>query len=99
MKLKMALLVVAIGMLLTTGYAAAENAEQTKKETCNAEATQKGLKGTYRDAFMSTCLLSGEPVAINPQQGKMNACNEDATGKGLEGAARDAFMKACLSAN
>ena len=47
------LAVVAACVLLTTGYAAAENAQQEKMKTCNAEATSKGLKG---DAFMKTCL-------------------------------------------
>lgn len=44
MKVGMMLLVAATGLLLTTGYAAAENAQQAKMKSCNADAAAKGLK-------------------------------------------------------
>jgi psiF repeat len=50
------LLVAATGVVLTTGYAAAENAQQEKMQTCNADATAKNLKGDERKAFMKSCL-------------------------------------------
>ncbi len=98
MKFTMTLVVAATGLLLTTGYAAAENAQQQKMKTCNAEATQKSLKGADRQAFMKTC-LSGSAAAApaNPQQEKMKTCNAEATAKELKGAERKAFMKTCLS--
>jgi hypothetical protein len=98
MKIRMTLLAIATGVLLTTSYAAAENAQQDKMKTCNAEAKQKGLKGTDRQTFMNTCLSAGKAAATNPQQAKMTSCNKDATAKGLKGAERKAFMKTCLSA-
>ncbi len=99
MRFTTALVVAATGLLLTTGYAAAENAQQQKMKTCNAEATQKGLKGADRQAFMKTCLSGGSAAAApaNPQQEKMKTCNAEATAKQLKGAERKAFMKTCLS--
>lgn len=92
------LLVVATAMLLTTGYATAETAQQQKMKTCNAEASQKGLKGEARKAFMSKCLSKeGAAAPSNTQQEKMKTCNAEATAKNLKGADRKAFMKQCLS--
>ena len=48
--------VLAMCVLLTATYAAAETAQQEKMKTCNADATAKGLKGDARQAFMKTCL-------------------------------------------
>lgn len=99
MKLRMTLLVAATGLLLMrTGYAAAENAQQAKMKTCNAEAKQKALKGAERQSFMKTCLSGGSAAApANSQQEKMKTCNKDATAKGLKGDARKTFMSSCLS--
>jgi hypothetical protein len=91
------LLVAATGVLLTTGYASAETAQQEKMKTCDAEASQKGLKGEERKAFMSKCLSAGSAAAPkNTQQEKMKTCNADAKAKNLKGADREAFMKRCL---
>jgi len=102
MKIRMLLLVSVTGVLFTTGYAAAEDAQQAKMKTCNAEAKQKALKGADRESFMKTCLSAGgETTAAKPmtaQQMKMKTCNADATAKGLKGTDRKAFMKTCLSA-
>ena len=87
-------------MLFTTGYAAAETAQQAKMKSCNTTANEKSLKGEARQAFMKTC-LSGNAAAAAPataQQEKMKTCNKDASAKGLKGDARKEFMKTCLSA-
>ncbi len=99
MKRRMMLIGIAASVLFTTGYAAAESAQQQKMKTCNAEATQKGLKGDARKDFMKTCLSAGGAAAAPAatQQEKMKTCNADATGQGLKGAARKAFMSKCLS--
>jgi hypothetical protein len=78
----------------------ADNSQQTKMTTCNADAKTKGLTGDDRKAFMKTCLSasSAPPAASgNSQQQKMKTCNADATSKALTGDARKAFMKSCLS--
>jgi len=79
--------------------AAADNTQQTKMTTCNADAKSKGLSGDDRKAFMKTC-LSASPAAdskpLNSQQQKMKDCNADAKTKGLSGADRKKFMSDCL---
>ena len=98
MKPRTIVLVAAIGVVLTAGYAAAVNSQQVKMKTCSAEATQKGLKGGDRRAFMKTCLSSSTVApSANAQQEKMKTCNKDATAKGLKGADRKTFMSSCLS--
>ncbi len=79
--------------------ATAENTQQTKMTTCNAEAKAKGLTGDDRKAFMKTCLSAnsgGDSKALNSQQQKMKDCNADAKAKGLSGADRKKFMSDCL---
>lgn len=81
-----------LGVLLSAqGFAA--TAQQEKMKTCNAEATDKALKGDERKAFMSTCLKAKAPPT---QQEKMKICNADATTKALKGDERKAFMSDCL---
>jgi psiF repeat len=79
--------------------AAAENSQQAKMTSCNADATAKGLSGDDRKAFMKSC-LSAKPSAdskpMNSQQAKMKSCNADANAKGLKGDARKTFMSGCL---
>ena len=80
--------------------APAETPQQQKMKTCNAEATQKTLKGEARKAFMSECLSAkagAESTTLTPQQEKMKKCNSDAASQALKGDARKAFMKECLS--
>ena len=86
-------------LLLTTGYAAAENAQQAKMKSCNADAAAKGLKGADREAFMKMCLSSGSAAAApaNSQQERMKTCNADAKVKGLKGAARKTLVGSCLN--
>ena len=79
----------------------AENSQQDKMKTCNAEATAKELKGADRQAFMKTCMShqATAPAKTNSQQEKMKACNAEATAKGLKGADHKTFMSTCLKAS
>ena|SRR5207253_2803704 len=79
--------------------AIAENSQQTKMTTCNAEAKTKGLTGEDRKAFMKTCLSANSAVdskAPNSQQQKMKNCNAEAKTKKLAGDERKKFMSECL---
>jgi len=79
--------------------AGAENSQQTKMTTCNAEAKAKSLTGDDRKAFMKTCLSAAPPPAapmMNSQEMKMKTCNADAKTQGLKGDARRQFMSNCL---
>ena len=79
--------------------AAAENSQQTKMTTCNADAKTKGLAGADRKAFMKTCLSAdsgSDSKALNSQQQKMKDCNADAKTKKLAGDERKKFMSDCL---
>jgi hypothetical protein len=76
----------------------AQNAQQDKMKTCNAQAKTQSLSGDARKSFMKTC-LSNQPAAepkLNSQQQKMKQCNADAKTKGLSGAERKTFMSTCL---
>jgi hypothetical protein len=76
----------------------AQNAQQEKMKTCNAQAKTQSLSGDARKSFMKTC-LSEQPAAepkVNSQHQKMKQCNADARTKGLSGAERKTFMSACL---
>jgi hypothetical protein len=85
--------------LLAGDAALAQNSQQEKMTSCNADAKTQGLSGDERKAFMKTCLSAkGTSQAKgNSQQEKMKSCNADAGSKGLKGDDRKAFMKNCLS--
>lgn len=83
-----------LGVLISAQSFAA-TAQQEKMTTCNAQASEKALKGDERKAFMSKC-LSGEEEAGNSQQNKMKTCNEEAGKKALKGDERKKFMSECL---
>ena len=91
-------MVLALGM---SAAAHADNSQQSKMKTCNADPQAKTLKGDDRKAFMKTCLSAGSSAptakALTPQQQKMKTCNADPQAKTLKGADRKAFMKTCLS--
>jgi hypothetical protein len=79
--------------------ALADNSQQTKMTTCNADAKTKGLAGDDRKAYMKTCLSAGSSTdskPLNSQQQKMKSCNADAKTKGLAGDERKTFMSSCL---
>jgi hypothetical protein len=88
-------------LLAQAPLAQADNSQQDKMTTCNANATSQHLSGTDRQAYMKTCLSSAPPAAAktNSQQEKMKTCNADATTKGLSGTDRQAYMKTCLSSS
>ncbi len=79
--------------------ALADNSQQTKMTTCNADAKTKGLTGDDRKTYMKTCLSAGSSTdgkQLNSQQLKMKSCNADAKTKGLTGDERKTFMSSCL---
>jgi len=76
----------------------AQQAQQEKMKSCNAEAGKKELKGDERKKFMSECL--GSKPAPATQQDKMKVCNTEAgTTKALKGDERKQFMSECLKAD
>ena len=91
-------LVVFTALALLSLSAQAQNAQQDKMKSCNAQAKTQSLSGDARKSFMKTC-LSAAPAAgpkLNSQQQKMKQCNADAKTKGLAGAERKTFMSSCL---
>ena len=89
------LFIASLILSLSGAVYAADNAQQSKMKTCNADAA--GKKGDERKAFMKDCLSAKPaPAPKMTQQEKMKQCNADATGK--KGDERKAFMKDCLSA-
>ena len=82
---------------VSPGVQAAENSQQARMTSCNADAKAKHLSGDDRKAFMKSCLSGGSAAASpNSQQQKMKSCNADASSKGLKGDARKQFMSTCL---
>lgn len=76
----------------------AENTQQSKMTSCNADAKSKNLSGDDRKTFMKSCLSAGGAAAApkNSQQEKMKTCNADAKTKALKGDERKKFMSGCL---
>jgi hypothetical protein len=97
--MKATTMLAAVGLLLLSVAVQAQNAQQAKMKTCNAQAKDQTLSGDARKSFMKTC-LSNQPAAaeskLTPQQQKMKQCNADAKTKGLSGADRKTFMSTCL---
>ena len=93
---------IVLALAMSAG-AHADNAQQNKMTTCNAQAGDQKLAGDARKTFMKSCLsASSAPAAakmLTPQQQKMKSCNADAKTKALKGDDRKAFMKTCLSAS
>jgi hypothetical protein len=86
----------AIGMFAVSVHA--DNSQQDKMTSCNADAKAKNLSGDDRKAFMKTCLSAAPPPAapLNSQQQKMKDCNASAKTQALTGDARKQFMSNCL---
>lgn len=82
---------------------AAQQAQQEKMKSCNADAGNQELKGDERKKFMSECLSSkpapATPAAPATQQDKMKSCNAEAGSKALAGDERKKFMSECLKAD
>jgi hypothetical protein len=84
-------------LLAQVPLAQADNSQQVKMTSCNADASAKQLTGEDRKAFMSKCLSKGSSsTSGNSQQEKMKSCNTEANGKSLKGDDRKAFMSTCL---
>jgi len=90
--------VLGFGLTAVSAHAYAENTQQSKMTSCNADATAKNLKGDDRKAYMKTCLSSSPaaPAKTNSQQEKMKTCNAQAKEKSLKGDDRKQFMSTCL---
>jgi len=86
----------AIGVFAVSVHA--DNSQQDKMTSCNADAKAKNLSGDDRKAFMKTCLSAAPPPAapVNSQQQKMKDCNASAKTQALTGDARKQFMSNCL---
>ncbi|MBS0416889.1 MAG: phosphate starvation-inducible protein PsiF [Proteobacteria bacterium] len=96
--MKATTMLAATGLLLLSMSVQAQNAQQEKMKTCNAQAKEQTLSGAARKSFMKTC-LSNQPAAdskLNSQQQKMKQCNADAKTQKLTGADRKSFMSTCL---
>jgi len=96
--MKATTLLATTGLLLLSMSVQAQNSQQEKMKTCNAQATEQTLSGAARKSFMKTC-LSSQPAAgskLNSQQQKMKQCNADARTKKLSGVDRKTFMSTCL---
>jgi hypothetical protein len=90
--------IAALTLSALSGNASADNSQQSKMTSCNAEATSQNLKGDDRKAFMKSCLSSAPAASAktNSQQEKMKACNAQASAKSLKGDDRKKFMSTCL---
>src|SRR5262249_4182272 len=78
---------------------AAQQAQQDRMKSCNADATAKKLTGDARKQFMSDCLSGKTESGAKPpnsQQAKMQTCNKQASDQHLSGDARKQFMSSCL---
>jgi psiF repeat len=90
-------LALALAFVVSTANAADDKKltpQQEKMKACNAQATEKQLKGDERKSFMSEC-LKAKPMT---QQEKMTACNKEASAKNLKGDERKTFISDCLKA-
>jgi psiF repeat len=83
---------------VSPGVQAAENSQQARMTSCNADAKAKNLSGDDRKAFMKSCLSAsgGSAAKGNSQQEKMKTCNADAKTRNLKGDDRKKFMSDCL---
>ena len=70
---------------------AAQAAQQERMTTCNADASQRNLKGDARQNYMSAC-LSGKLS----QTTLMKVCNAEATQEKMTSDDRKAYLATCL---
>ena len=69
----------------------AQAAQQQRMTTCNADASQRNLKGDARQSYMSAC-LSGKMS----QTTLMKVCNAEATQDKMTSDDRKAYLATCL---
>ena len=96
--MKATTVIAAAALLLLSMSVDAQNAQQDKMKTCNADAKTQSLSGDARKSFMKTCLSNqpAEAPKLNSQNQKMKQCNADAKTKKLTGMDRKTFMSTCL---
>ena len=96
--MKATTVIAAAALLLLSMSVEAQNAQQDKMKSCNADAKTQSLSGDARKSFMKTCLSNqpAEAPKLNSQQQKMKQCNADAKTKKLTGMDRKTFMSTCL---
>ena len=81
----------------------AQQAQQDRMRSCNAEATARAVPAETRRAFMSECLAgrmpaaAAAPAAPPTPQDRMRTCNAEAGTRNLAGEPRRVFMRDCLS--
>ncbi|HTS20265.1 MAG TPA: PsiF family protein [Casimicrobiaceae bacterium] len=90
------MLVLAVAALLASGTVyAAENSQQNKMKTCQAEAGDKKLEGQARQDYVNNC-LKAKP-AKSTSKNKMAMCNEKT--KGMSKADADKARSECMKAS
>ena len=70
---------------------AAQAAQQQRMTSCNADASQRNLKGDARQSYMSSCL--GGKMS---QTTLMKVCNAEATQEKMTSDDRKAYLASCL---
>ena len=91
------MLVLAAAALLACGGAyAAENAQQNKMKTCQAEAGAKKLEGQARQDYVNNC-LKAKPAKASDSKSKMAECN--AKTKGLSKEEANKVRAECMKAS
>ena len=90
MKHLLALTLIGAFAAVATPALAAENAQNERMKTCNAQAGDK--KGEERKKYMSECLSAEKKKSDN----KMAACNTKS--KGMKADERKKFMSECMKA-
>jgi hypothetical protein len=70
---------------------AAQAAQQQRMTTCNADATQRSLKGDARQSYMTAC-LGGKMT----QTTLMKVCNAEATQEKMTSDNRKTYLSTCL---
>jgi psiF repeat len=86
----LALTILGLFAAAATPVMAAENVQQERMKSCNADAGDK--KGDERKKFMSTCLSAKKKASDS----KMATCNTKS--KGITGDDRKKFMSDCMKA-
>jgi len=88
------MLVLAAATLLACGGAyAAENSQQNKMKTCQAQAGEKKLEGQARQDYVNNC-LKAKPEKTASSKSKLAECN--AKTKGLKKEEADKVRAECM---
>ena len=91
------MLVLAAATLLACGGAyAAENSQQNKMKTCQAQAGEKKLEGQARQDYVNNC-LKAKPEKTASSKSKLAECN--AKTKGLSKEEANKVRAECMKAS